>query len=51
MLMEAAATSGLLAANALLSREGLRSEAVYTVPTKGLLPPRPRALPAPRGSN
>lgn len=43
MLMEAAATSGLLAANVLLAREGLAAEPVYTVPRVGLLPHRPRA--------
>jgi len=45
MLMEAAATSGLLAANRLLAREGLRPEPVYTVPRRGLLPFRERPLP------
>ena len=45
MLMEAAATSGLLAANALLAREGLQEEPVYTVPTKGLMPSRVRPRP------
>ncbi|MBM4359961.1 MAG: FAD-dependent oxidoreductase [Deltaproteobacteria bacterium] len=47
MLMEAAATSGLLAANVLLAREGLASEPVYTVPRRGLMPHRDRALPGP----
>lgn len=37
MLMEAAFTSGLYAANAILRREGLREEAVYSVPLRGLL--------------
>jgi isorenieratene synthase len=37
MLMEAAVTSGLLAANVILRRRGLREEAVYSVPTRGLL--------------
>jgi isorenieratene synthase len=54
MLMEAAATSGLLAANCLLAREGLRPEPVYTVPRRGLLPfrerARPEESPAPKGS-
>lgn len=45
MLMEAAATSGLLAANALLAREGLRRETVLTVPKVGLLPFRERPRP------
>jgi isorenieratene synthase len=37
MLMEAAVTSGLLAANAILAREGLREEPVYSVPLRGVL--------------
>jgi isorenieratene synthase len=37
MLMEAACTSGLLAANEILGREGLQQEPVYTVPLRGLL--------------
>ena len=37
MLMEGAVTSGLLAANAILRREGVRQEPVYTVPQRGLL--------------
>jgi len=37
MLMEAAATSGMSAANEILSREGLRAEQLYTVPRRGLL--------------
>jgi isorenieratene synthase len=36
-LMERAAASGFLAANALLETRGLRPEPVYTVPTRGLL--------------
>ncbi|MBN2552834.1 MAG: FAD-dependent oxidoreductase [Spirochaetales bacterium] len=36
MLMEAAATSALLCANAVLQKEGLRPEAVFSVPLKGL---------------
>jgi isorenieratene synthase len=36
MLMEAATTSALLSANAILAKEGLRPEAVYSVPLKGL---------------
>ncbi len=46
MLMEAACTSGLLAANAVLRRSGLREELVESVPAKGLLagvPERPVA--------
>jgi len=43
MLMEAACTSGLLAANALLRRDGLREAAVESVPLRGLLAPRRRA--------
>lgn len=37
MLMEAAFTSGLYAANAILRREGLREHAIYSVPQRGLL--------------
>lgn len=37
MLMEGAFTSGVLAANGILAREGLREEPVYSVPTTGLL--------------
>jgi isorenieratene synthase len=37
MLMEAAVTSGLLAANAILRREGVREEPIYSVPLRGLL--------------
>jgi len=44
MLMEAACTSGLLAANALLRRDGLREEWVESVPVRGLLAPRRRAV-------
>ncbi len=40
MLMEGAFTSGLLAANALLRRDGLREVAVDTVPLRGLLADR-----------
>lgn len=45
MLLEAAASSGLLAANALLAREGLRLEPVASVPLNGLL----HGVPAPPG--
>ncbi len=37
MLMEAAYSSGLLAANDILVKEGLREHEVYTVPQRGLL--------------
>jgi isorenieratene synthase len=37
MLMEAAVTSGLVAANAILRREGVREALVYSVPQRGLL--------------
>jgi isorenieratene synthase len=37
MLMEAAVTSGLMAANAILRHEGVREEPVYSVPPRGLL--------------
>lgn len=37
MLMEAAYTSGLMAANAIFEQEGLRQEPIDTVPPKGLL--------------
>jgi hypothetical protein len=36
MLMEAATTSALLSANAILAKEGLRPEPVFSVPLKGL---------------
>ncbi len=36
MLMEAAFTSGLLCANAILSKHGLQEEPVYSVPLKGI---------------
>jgi isorenieratene synthase len=42
MLMEAAVTSGLLAANALLEQEGLQTELVESVPPVGLLAGRRR---------
>ncbi|MCA9664822.1 MAG: FAD-dependent oxidoreductase, partial [Myxococcales bacterium] len=37
MLMEAACMSGLLAANGVLARTGLRREQVYAVPARGLM--------------
>jgi isorenieratene synthase len=37
MLMEAACTSGLLCANEILERRGLRTEPLYSVPPRGLL--------------
>jgi isorenieratene synthase len=37
MLMEAACTSGLLSANAILESEGLAQEPVFSVPLRGLL--------------
>jgi isorenieratene synthase len=43
MLMEASCTSGMLAANEILSAEGLQTEPLYTVPRKGLFTRRPRA--------
>ncbi len=48
MLMEAAYSSGLYAANAILAREGLRTHPVFSVPRRGLLaglpsPPKRRA--------
>lgn len=48
MLMEAAYSSGLLAANRILEREQLQQEAVYSVPPQGLLGARPRASKARR---
>jgi isorenieratene synthase len=45
MLMEAAFSSGLLAANAILAREGLREHPVYTVPLTGVLANRAPAAP------
>lgn len=41
-LMERAAVTGVLAANTLLSRWGVRGEDVWTVPLEGLLRRRPR---------
>jgi hypothetical protein len=49
MLMEGAFTSGLLAANALLRRDGLREVAVDTVPLRGLLAYRHAARARARG--
>ena len=40
MLMEAATTSALLSANAILAKEGLRAEPVFSVPLKGLFAKR-----------
>ena len=40
MLMEASTTSALLSANAILAKEGLRTEPVYSVPLKGLFAKR-----------
>jgi isorenieratene synthase len=37
MLMEAAFTSGMLCANAILAKHGLQQEPVYSVPLKGIL--------------
>jgi hypothetical protein len=37
MLMEGAAVSGLLSANAMFRSDGLQEEPVYSVPEKGLL--------------
>jgi len=37
MLMEAATTSALYAANSIFSKEGLKEEAILSVPLKGLL--------------
>jgi isorenieratene synthase len=37
MLMEAACTAGLMAANAVLAGEGLRAFPIYTVPPRGIL--------------
>jgi isorenieratene synthase len=42
MLMEAACTAGLLAANEILGRESLRQEPIYTVPLRGLFARRAR---------
>ncbi|MEL6185065.1 MAG: FAD-dependent oxidoreductase [Myxococcota bacterium] len=41
MLMEAAASSGVVAANRALSAEGVQEEPVYSVPPRGLLARRP----------
>ncbi len=37
MLMEAACTSGLLCANAIMAQETLQPEPIFTVPERGLL--------------
>jgi isorenieratene synthase len=37
MLMEGAFVSGMMAANHIFSREGLRQNTIYTVPTRGVL--------------
>jgi isorenieratene synthase len=42
MLLEAACSSGLCAANVLLREEGLREEAVSSVPPKGLMAGMPQ---------
>jgi isorenieratene synthase len=50
MLMEAACTSGLVAANEVLAAAGLRRERIDSVPERGLLarvPERRRAAPVP----
>jgi isorenieratene synthase len=44
MLMEAAVTSGVEAANAIATREGIREEPVFSVPLRGLLARRSRDL-------
>jgi isorenieratene synthase len=46
MLMEAAFTSGLMAANAVFEAEGLRQEPIDTVPPRGLFARRPPVSPA-----
>ncbi|MCB9641068.1 MAG: oleate hydratase [Myxococcales bacterium] len=40
MLMEAAHTSGMMAANTLLSAQGLQEYPIYSIPLRGLLAPR-----------
>ena len=45
MLLEAAATSGMLAANRILEAEGVRPVQLYTVPLSGFLPPTSRGRP------
>jgi carotenoid phi-ring synthase / carotenoid chi-ring synthase len=45
MLLEAACSSGLCAANAILRADGLQTEVVYSVPLRGLM----AGVPAPRG--
>ncbi len=51
MLMEAAATSGLLAANAVLASRGMAEEPVWHVPLRGLLAPRRAAITGKDGGN
>ena len=43
MLMEAAYTSGLLAANAICRREGVREYPVFTVPRRGFMADWPKS--------
>lgn len=46
MLMEAAYSSGVVAANGILTARGLREAPVYSVPLEGLLPLPPNKYPA-----
>ncbi|MGB1699787.1 MAG: FAD-dependent oxidoreductase, partial [Nannocystaceae bacterium] len=47
MLLEGAATSGLIAANRVSQAESLRPTQLYTVPLRGFLPPTERGRPSP----
>jgi len=46
MLLEGAATSGMIAANRILQAEALRPAQLYTVPLRGFLPPTERGRPS-----
>lgn len=47
MLLEGAATSGILAANRIFQAEAIRPTQLYTVPLRGFLPPTERGRPSP----
>jgi uncharacterized protein with NAD-binding domain and iron-sulfur cluster len=45
MLMEGAFSSGLLAANCVLAREGLAEEPIWSVPLRGIFAGKPESGP------
>ena len=47
MLLEGAATAGMIAANRIFQAESLRPTQLYTVPLRGFLPPTRRGRPSP----